>query len=132
MILIFLAIGSTHVVTPRGFVDDLKVLDLGGAGSKAIPNGLIDRRDGQRPWQVIYDEKYYTQDALPPPRQQAPQPTASRLQQTFSHGSHSSSSHSQSVLHKPIQPSPTPSYSSYSGQPIVEEKKKKKRGLFGF
>ncbi|KAF6761496.1 ras opposite [Ephemerocybe angulata] len=109
-------IGSTHVTTPKGMVDDLKVLDLGGAGSKAIPNGLRDPKAGQRSWQAFYDEKYYTQDAAPPPPRQAPPPT-SRPQQP----------------HRIIQPSPTNSYqSSGHSSGATEEKKKKKRGLFGF
>ncbi|KAJ2914649.1 hypothetical protein MD484_g5748, partial [Candolleomyces efflorescens] len=110
-------IGSTHVTTPRGIVDDLKVLDLAGAGSKAIPNGLRDVKGGQRPWQAWYDEKYYTQDAAPPPPRQ--QPSGGRPQ----------------VPSKIIQPSPTPSYQSQSNYSMPQhevKEKKKKRGLFGF
>ncbi|KAJ4473586.1 hypothetical protein J3R30DRAFT_3684648 [Lentinula aciculospora] len=49
-------IGLTHVITPRYFVDDLKVLELGGVGSQAIPNGLAESR-GQRPYQEYYDDE---------------------------------------------------------------------------
>ncbi|KAF8202229.1 Sec1-like snare protein [Pholiota molesta] len=65
-------IGSTHVITPKGFIDDLKVLDLGGAGSKAIPNGLRDMRGEPKSAQELYDEKYYVKDAPPPQRQPPP------------------------------------------------------------
>ncbi|KAF8493208.1 Sec1-like protein [Russula emetica] len=61
-------IGSTHTLTPRQFVDDLKVLDLSGVGSRALPNGLRELR-AARPYQAFYDERYFTQDA-PPPQQQ--------------------------------------------------------------
>jgi syntaxin-binding protein 1 len=61
------------VLTPRQFVDDLKVLDLSGVGSRAIPNGLRDLR-AARPYQVFYDERYFTRDApQPAPRQQPTQ-----------------------------------------------------------
>jgi syntaxin-binding protein 1 len=57
-------------LTPRQFVDDLKVLDLSGTGSRAIPNGLREVQ-GQRPYQAFYDERYFTRDAAPP-QQRAP------------------------------------------------------------
>ncbi|KAI0060698.1 Sec1-like snare protein [Artomyces pyxidatus] len=59
-------IGSTHTFTPRQFVDDLKVLELGGIGSRALPNGLKEGRGGKRPYQDYYDEKYFTRDAPAP------------------------------------------------------------------
>lgn len=62
-------IGSTHALTPRQFIDDLKVLDLSGTGSRAVPNGLRELQ-GARPYQAFYDERYFTRDA-PPPQQQA-------------------------------------------------------------
>jgi len=63
-------IGSTHTITPRHFIDDLKVLDLGGVGSRAIPNGIPEGRQEKRAFQEYYDEKYFTKD--PPPRARAP------------------------------------------------------------
>jgi len=60
------------VVTPRQFVDDLKVLDLSGIGSRAVPNGLRELR-AMRPYQAFYDERYFTHDvsrALPQQQQQ--------------------------------------------------------------
>ncbi|KAJ3865846.1 MAG: Sec1-like snare protein [Lentinula lateritia] len=107
-------IGSTHVVTPRHFVDDLKVLELGGVGSRAIPNGLAESR-GQRPYQEYYDDKYYTKDGprpQPQPKAVAPTrtttPKAPRLIPTISHDSSSSATSS------------------------VKEEKKKRKGLFKF
>jgi syntaxin-binding protein 1 len=58
-------IGSTHALTPRQFVDDLKVLDLSGTGSRAAPNGVRELQ-GPRPYQAFYDERYFTRDAPPP------------------------------------------------------------------
>jgi syntaxin-binding protein 1 len=63
--------GSTHALTPRQFVDDLKVLEINGVGSHAAPNGLRDFR-GPRPYQAFYDERYFTREA-PLPRQQQQQ-----------------------------------------------------------
>ncbi|KAI0306079.1 Sec1-like snare protein [Multifurca ochricompacta] len=65
-------IGSTHALTPRQFIDDLKVLDLSGTGSRAIPNGLRETR-GARSYQAFYDERYFTRDAPPPQQQQQAQ-----------------------------------------------------------
>ncbi|TFK74997.1 Sec1-like snare protein [Pluteus cervinus] len=112
-------IGSTHVITPRQFVDDLKVLDLGGVGSRSLPNGLKEKGGGQRPFQEYYDEKYYTKDAPPPPR--PPPATSSR---PSNKPIPMSASNSYSTTH-----STTPSYSSYKDE---KEEKKKKRGLFRF
>ena len=64
-------LGSTHALTPRQFVDDLKVLDLSGTGSRAAPNGLRELQ-GRRPYQAFYDERYFTRDAAPPPQQRPP------------------------------------------------------------
>ncbi|KAF5361824.1 hypothetical protein D9756_002266 [Leucocoprinus leucothites] len=105
-------IGSTHSITPKQFVDDLKVLELAGVGSKAIPNGLRDAREGQRPYQEYYDDRYYSQDAPPPPRQQPSNLSAPKQ--------------------KIIQPSPTQSFSSFLSEASQEKEKKKKRGLFRF
>lgn len=103
-----MSLGSTHTITPRGFIDDLKVLDLGGVGSKAIPNGLRDMRGETKSPQALYDEKYFVKEALPP-QQQSPQKN----------------------LGMPIQPSRTTSHqgSINSLTPSVKEEKKKKRGL---
>jgi len=112
-------IGSTHVITPKGFIDDLKVLEIGGAGSQAIPNGLRDMRGEPKSAQELYDERYHVKDAPPPQRQPPPSknlgpPRAEKI--------------------APIQPSPTNSYqgSVNSTTPSAKDDKKKKRGLFRF
>jgi syntaxin-binding protein 1 len=93
----------------------LKVLELGGTGSRAIPNGLREGRVEKRSYQEYYDERYFTKDA-PPPR---PAPTT--LPPPHDHK-------------KQIRVSPSNSFASSvnsvtSGK---EEKKKKKGGLFRF
>lgn len=110
--------GSTHTITPKGFLDDLKVLDLGGAGSAALPNGLRDMRGEAKTFQELYDEKYFVKD--PPPPQRAPPPSKNPIPTRVE-------------KFAPIQPSPTNSYQSTSSSlaPSKDEKKKK-RGLFRF
>ncbi|KAI0686679.1 Sec1-like protein [Cytidiella melzeri] len=114
-------IGSTHAITPKEFIDDLKVLELNGVGSRAMPNGPKEWR-GQRPFQEFYDEMYYTRDAPPPQQQQqqqqrAPAAPSPRLQPGRS-----------------AVPSPIPSYASgNSGVGANGEKeKKKKKGFLRF
>ena len=112
-------LGTTHVITPRDFVDDLKVLEIGGAGSKAIPNGLRDMRGEPKSFQQLYDERYFTKDA---PRPQPPQPIPQKKLAP------------PRVQAPPAQTSPSSSYqgSINSGMvPGKEEKdKKKKKGFF--
>ena len=95
-------------------MDDLKVLDLGGIGSKAIPNGLGESK-GRRPLQEFYDEKYYTRDAPRPQRQVAPPPQARE---------------EKGRLHKPSIPSFASSTLSVHSTSSKSEGKKK--GLFRF
>ena len=107
--------GSTHTTTPRQFIDDLKVLELGGTGSRAIPNGLREGRVEQRSYQEYYDEKYFTKDAPPPQPSPTTQPAPSEQR-------------------KLLRVSPTNSFASSvnSTSTTKEEKKKKKGGLFRF
>ncbi|KAG5647489.1 hypothetical protein DXG03_009425 [Asterophora parasitica] len=108
-------IGSTHTITPRHFIDDLKALDLGGVGSRALPNGLQDR-PAHASFQEYYDEKYYTKDAPPrAPPASLPVPRDRHAPKISPTNSFASSVHSTA---------PTPS--------VKEEKKKKKGGLFRF
>jgi len=107
------------VITPKQFVDDLKVLDLSGVGSKAIPNGLREAHEGSRTYQEYYDDKYYLQDA-PPPQQ----PSQRHQPDKLTVPKHSS--------HNKIQPSPTQSFSSILSEVSQEKEKKKKKGLFRF
>lgn len=103
-----LLIGSTHNFTPRRFLDDLKVLELQGVGSHAIPNGLRSIEGGPREFQSFYDEKYFTPDAPPPQRPStAPLPGSKNSSKTAA---------------PPMEQS-----SSYGGK---EDKKKKSR-FFG-
>ncbi|KAF7970947.1 hypothetical protein HWV62_22523 [Athelia sp. TMB] len=111
-------IGSTHTITPRQFVDDLKVLDLGGVGSKAVPNGLPSVR-GPRPFQEYYDEKFFTRDAPPPAR---PAPPAAQPRHDG---------------HHLLRPSPQSSFtgstnSVASSMTGGKEKEKKKNKFFRF
>lgn len=111
-----IVLGSTHVITPKGFIDDLKVLELGGAGSKAVPNGLRDMRGESKPFQELYDTKYYVKEPPVPTRPQNLAPPRK--------------------VEKPpiIQPSPTNSFQgstlSSTEAPVKDEKKKKR--FFGF
>lgn len=107
-------IGSTHVVRPEAFINDMRVLELGGVGSVALPNGLHERRAETRPFQAYYDEKYYIKD--PPPQVVTPAPSIS------------SKSLKVQSSHSPI---PSPATSSIS-LPKEDAKEKKKKGLFRF
>ncbi|TDL23876.1 Sec1-like protein [Rickenella mellea] len=108
-------IGSTHVITPESFMDDLKVVELGGVGSKVAPNGLRERGGGERPFQEFYDERYFTEEAPPPIRSTAsPAPQQRRP-----------------AAARP-QPSPAVSASDMSIQSSTSSKDaKKKKGRFG-
>ena len=104
------SLGSTHAVTPKHFMEDMKSLELAGVGSRAIPNGLRSG-PGQRPFQAFYDEKYFTRDQAPSKPQ--PQP-----QQPSSKGS------GKNILTRPgLPPQMSSSFSQGSG---TEEKKKKR------
>ncbi|KAL0953723.1 hypothetical protein HGRIS_004913 [Hohenbuehelia grisea] len=116
-------IGSTHALTPRNFIDDLKVLELGGVGSRALPNGVHPGAEHPRPFQEVYDERYWTKDA-PPPARPAPSPAPG-------------SGRNKLIAPRrdaPPQLSPANSYqgSVSSMTPSAKEEKKKKKGLFRF
>ncbi|KAF9784931.1 Sec1-like protein [Thelephora terrestris] len=101
-------IGSTHAITPKNFMDDMKSLELEGVGSRVIPNGL--RSGPVQSFQEFYDEKYFTKDqapSRPPPQQQQPPSKGS----------------SKNIFTRPAMP-PQMSSSHSNG---AEEKKKKKR-----
>lgn len=110
--------GSTHTITPRQFVDDLKVLELGGVGSRALPNGLHERQ-GTRTFQEFYDEKYYTKDA-PPPQRAAPPSSRAALRERLE------------VPKMSPTNSLSPSVHSTATQSGKDEKKKKRGRIFGF
>jgi syntaxin-binding protein 1 len=99
----------------------MKVLDLGGVGSKAIPNGLRDPRE-KRSYQEYYDEKYFLKDAPPPP----PPPVQPVRED-------------RTKLIPRMQASPAPSrggstlsVNSVGTAGKEEKEKKKKKGLFRF
>lgn len=69
-------IGSTHIVTPEEFMDDLKVLEHGGFGSRSVPGGLRERAGAFGSLQQYYDSRYLTIDA--PPSRTASAPVAER------------------------------------------------------
>ncbi|ESK97828.1 snare binding protein sec1 [Moniliophthora roreri MCA 2997] len=108
-------IGSSHTLTPRHFVDDLKVLTLAGVGSRVTPNGLREFR-GQRPFQEFYDDRYYTKDG---PRPQPKAPPASQK-----------STISLNSFKAPRMEHADSYSSSTSTTPSLKEEKKKKKGLF--
>jgi len=91
-------------------VDDLKVLELDGIGSHAIPNGLREAKEEERAPQEYYDEKYFSKDAptapVAPPVNVAPP-----------------------KLNK--KTASNPSVSSFNSTSMKEDKKKKK-GFFHF
>ncbi|KAG7094022.1 hypothetical protein E1B28_007644 [Marasmius oreades] len=108
-------IGSSHTITPRHFVDDLKVVTLGGVGSRVSPSGLREFQ-GKRSLQEFYDERYFTKDG---PRPQ-PRPAAATTK-------------SASSVFKAPKIEQTSSYdSSNSMSPSLKEERKKKKGLFRF
>lgn len=116
-------IGSTHTITPRQFIDDLKVLELGGVGSRAVPNG-VSTSAAHQSYQEYYDQKYFTPDAVPPQRPALVVPKDS--------GSPARSG-------KLSKTSPSSPYASSSisinstGATVADnEKKKKKKGFFHF
>ncbi|KAI0352131.1 Sec1-like protein [Trametes cingulata] len=114
-------IGSTHALTPKQFVDDLKVLELGGVGSKALPNGLSETNAPARAPQEIYDQKFFTRDA-PPPQRAAPAPSPQPRQDKG----------------RLMRPSPVPSFAGSTGSVNSSNygekdgEKKKKRGFLRF
>ncbi|KAG8998952.1 vacuolar sorting protein VPS33/slp1 [Tulasnella sp. JGI-2019a] len=126
-------IGSSHIYTPNEFIDDLKVLEHGGVGSKAAPNGLqnVEVRGEPRPYQMAYDQKYYVKDPPPPPppTQPARQPLAPPGDQNRLSGA------SQNYPSSPAGygASASPSIgSNHSMLPDGKEKEKKKRHFFKF
>ncbi|KAH0836670.1 Sec1 family-domain-containing protein [Lanmaoa asiatica] len=116
-------IGSTHTITPRQFIDDLKVLELGGVGSRAVPNG-VSTSAAHQSYQEYYDQKYFIPDPVLPQR-----PTLAVPKDSGSSGRSG----------KLSKPSPSSSYAASetsvnsTGAALADnEKKKKKKGFFRF
>jgi hypothetical protein len=121
--------GSTHTLSPRQFIDDLKVLDLSGVASRAVPNGLREL-EAARPYQAFYDERYFTRDAPPPQKQQQQQthkaPPMGKSVSARSVG-RSGSGTDRSLSGSTVSVN---SYSTNGGDKAAKEKKK--RGFLGF
>ncbi|KAF7296537.1 hypothetical protein HMN09_01060700 [Mycena chlorophos] len=118
-------IGSTHTVTPPEFIRDLQVLEWGGQGSKAVPNGVKDGRPG-RPFQEYYDERYYTRDAPPPARPMAAAAGGRSIAPAGRNVRPGGASPA------PVaRPPPMAATDSYGSTASAQEEKKKKKGLFG-
>ncbi|KZT51928.1 Sec1-like protein [Calocera cornea HHB12733] len=127
-------IGSDHVFSPERFVDDMKVLEIGGKGSAAIPQGLQLQptpAGHQRSYQTSYDRRYWTPDPPAPAR-----PTPSTLAVAGARGRVSSSTTipSRGVTPEPSVPSPVPSHTSSKLHKDKKDEKKdgKKKGFFHF
>ena len=77
-----------YIVTPEHFLDDLKVVELGGVGSRSALNGLRERDGPYASYQEYYDERYFTPDREMPPMRTASAPvterSAPRLAPSFS------------------------------------------------
>jgi syntaxin-binding protein 1 len=109
--------GSTHAITPRNFIDDLKVVEIAGVGSRAVPNG-VSVAGAHHSYQDYYDEKYFSPDPPAPQRPALPVPKDSK--------------HSASKLAKTPSSYSTSSASLVGSGTVEKEEKKKKRGLFRF
>jgi syntaxin-binding protein 1 len=60
-------LGSTHALTPEHFVDDLKVLEINGAGSRAAMEG-VSWGECFGSAQRYYDQRYFQPEPMPPPQ----------------------------------------------------------------
>ncbi len=121
--------GSSHVYTPTAFVDDMKAIQRGGVGSKAIPEGLQDItiQGEPRPFQTAYDAAYPIKDPPPPPR-----PSATSAQQSYQENRRSAASEVPVKTMSSLSINSRHSdYGSGSSQGPKPDKKEKKR-FFGF
>ncbi|KAG8894659.1 vacuolar sorting protein VPS33/slp1, partial [Tulasnella sp. 417] len=113
-------IGSSHIITPVEFMDDLKQLAHQGMGSKALPNGLQYQ---ERSYQEAYEQKWWTRDPPPRPRPQPrPQPGPQQPRPGSAALAAPAASPSSSSLS---------AHSSHSYDGRGEKEKKKKRHFFG-
>lgn len=113
----FSSTGSTHAITPRNFIDDLKVVEIAGVGSRAVPNG-VSLATAHNTYQEYYDEKYFTPDPPVPQRPTLSVPKDSK--------------HSANKLTKTPSSYSTSSASLVGSGTVEKEEKKKKKGLFRF
>lgn len=115
-------IGSTHIVTPERFIDDLKVLEMEGVGSVALPNGLPVGGPASGEYQEYYDKRYFTADVPPP----APPSSSGRAR---GDGSQSRPTNNGGGLGPGGYTAPAPGHATLSSSGIKE---KKRHRLFGF
>jgi len=128
-------IGSTHSITPEGFIDDLKVLEIEGIGSATLPNGIPNVTSSE--YQDFYDKKYFTPDP-PPPKQ--PTPSTGGSGSGKNRPPPLTGSTKNGGLVPPSLPSPVNSVSSGKSGILHKEKKHKdkekekdkKKGFFHF
>ncbi|KZS94659.1 Sec1-like snare protein [Sistotremastrum niveocremeum HHB9708] len=117
-------IGSTHTVSPKQFLDDLRVLDLGGVGSRALPNGL-NSEGGEEPreYQSCYDQRYFINAPVHGVREQAVPAQSDRASKPrpLPTSSGQSPAHSTTSLH-----------TGSVGNREDDKKKEKKRNFFHF
>ena len=113
-------IGSTHPVTPQAFMDDLKVLELGGVGSRTNPNGVVAQPVGST--QAYYDQRYWQPEPVVPPPRAMSAPAAEQKSRL-------------GLFSPPPTLAPSQSMTSVASADTgssVTEKLKKKRGFFRF
>ncbi|KAG8853163.1 vacuolar sorting protein VPS33/slp1, partial [Serendipita sp. 411] len=124
-------IGSTHTLIPEEFIEDLKTLD-GGAGqsSKSASSSLPEDRSAQtRPFQVYYDQRYYTKDEPPPPPKPTPNLAPPSNANSSSRPSVSSANSGTSMGRSN---SPAPGFGSGAASETDKKDKAKKKRFLGF
>ncbi|KAG9032897.1 vacuolar sorting protein VPS33/slp1 [Serendipita sp. 407] len=123
--------GSTHTLIPEEFIEDLKTLD-GGAGqsSKSASSSLPEDRSAQtRPFQVYYDQRYYTKDEPPPPPKPTPNLAPPSNANSSSRPSVSSANSGTSMGRSN---SPAPGFGSGAASETDKKDKAKKKRFLGF
>jgi syntaxin-binding protein 1 len=121
-------IGSTHITTPERFIDDLKVLEMEGVGSVALPNGLPLSGPASGEYQEYYDKRYFTPDA-PPPAVSPPPPSGRGRYAEAKQSRPTNGGGDGGLRPSDYTPSPTPSQATLSSSGTKE---KKRHRLFGF
>ncbi|EJU03633.1 Sec1-like protein [Dacryopinax primogenitus] len=126
-------IGSTHVFSPEQFVDDMKVIEIGGKGSAELPQGLQlqpSPPNHHRSYQASYDRRYWIRDAPAATRPSSSNLTPRSKARVLS----SSSIPSREATPEPTALTPPPSSISSRLQKEKKEDRKdgKKKGFFHF
>lgn len=130
-------------------MDDLRVLEIAGVGSRALPKGFQHTGpDHTRPFQLLYDQRYASAAPAAPPKSDArerdrsgrspqPPPTSSRYGQSSPAlappGSGGLVGGRDQGTGNKLRPPSAASYHSSSSTTGGEEKQKKlKKKFFGF